>query len=309
MLKTPLLAAAAAGVLMLGAPALAQDFSANPNYGTVNLNPGFPGDPHTISLQSGGSLQASGISDGCRGYISNAPDVRLNYGQGSGALPLIIGAMSDSDTTLVINGPDGSWYCDDDRGGGVNPLIRFNQPAAGQYDIWVGTYASSDLRPARLLITELESTLADDLAGSGNSSGGTNNGGGGGGGSNYGSINLQSGFTPDPYLVRVQAGGNVAASTMGQNCPGYVSSAPDFELNYGSGSLPLYISADSMADTTIMVRAPNGGFYCDDDSGEGNNPRVWLQTPMSGRYQIWVGTYSSGSLQAAELNISELYSE
>ncbi|KLE35537.1 hypothetical protein [Aurantiacibacter luteus] len=304
MYKKTLLAAVAMSALGLSAPAMAQDYSAEPNYGTFSIQPGFADDPRVINVQSGGSVDASGISSDCAGYISDAPDVRLNYGQGSGTLPLIIGAMADSDTTLVINAPDGSWYCDDDRGADLNPLIRFHQPQAGQYDIWVGTYGGSDLHPARLYITELESTLADDQGGS--SSGG---GSSGGGGTNYGSVSLQSGFTPDPYLVRVQAGGSMSASNMASGCAGYVSSAADFELDYTSGSLPLYISADAMADTTLVVRAPNGSYYCDDDSGEGNNPRVWLQTPMTGRYQIWVGTFSSGSLQAAELNISELYSE
>ncbi|MCC5935567.1 MAG: hypothetical protein JJU35_15070, partial [Balneolales bacterium] len=39
--------------------------------------------------------------------------------------------------------PDGSWYCNDDAFSGTfNPMVIFDNPAAGQYDIWVGTYSA-----------------------------------------------------------------------------------------------------------------------------------------------------------------------
>ena len=293
--------------LAFATPSMAQDFSQDPNFGTVDLNPGFPDDPYTVEVISGGSINAGTISGDCTGYISDAPDVRLNYGSGSGNLPLILGAISGEDTTLVVNAPDGSWYCDDDGGADLNPMLRFNRPAAGQYDIWIGSYASGQNYDAQLVITELESSLGG--GGGGAPMQAMSSGGSGGTAPTYGGITLNSGFTPDPHTVRIQAGGAIAASGLGSACTGYVADAADYAVQYTSGSLPLYISADAMADTTLVVRAPNGQVYCDDDSGEGNNPRVLFQTPMSGLYQIWVGTYSSGALQAAELNISELYAE
>jgi len=82
--------------------------------------------------------------------------VRLNYNAGS--YPLIISVRSNADTTLVVNGPDGSWYCDDDGGNqGLNPSIRFNGPSSGRYEIWVGTYGNSSLQPAELHISEVYS--------------------------------------------------------------------------------------------------------------------------------------------------------
>lgn len=147
--------AALAAVALTGA-ASAQDFNANPNYGTVNLTSGFTPDPYVVNVQSGGSLNAQGISQSCRGFISNAPDVRLVYS--SGNLPLIISVNSSTDTTLVVNAPDGSWYCSDDEGvNGMNPMVRFNNPQGGRYEIWIGTYGSSSLAPAQLHISELYS--------------------------------------------------------------------------------------------------------------------------------------------------------
>lgn len=132
------------------------DYSQPPSYGTVSLYAGFAPDPYVVNLDSGGDIDAGqAIGGSCRGYIARAPDVRLNYDAGS-YLPLIISVDSATDTTLVINGPDGQWYCDDDGGDyGLNPSVRWNQPGSGQYDIWVGTYASASLAPARLFISEI----------------------------------------------------------------------------------------------------------------------------------------------------------
>lgn len=146
---------ALAAVAAAGA-AVAQNYGLNPTYGTINLTAGFTPDPQVINVQSGGNIPAQNISPSCAGYIADAPDVRLNYRAGS--YPLIISAASNADTTLVVNGPDGSWYCDDDGGNaGMNPSLRFGSPQSGQYDIWVGTYGEAALYPAQLHISELYS--------------------------------------------------------------------------------------------------------------------------------------------------------
>jgi hypothetical protein len=152
---TKMLAAGLAlAALTAGSVAVAQNYSLNPTYGTVNLNAGFSPDPQVVNLQSGGSVNAQSLSPSCAGFIADAPDVRLNYQ--SGSFPLIISVASAADTTLVVNGPDGSWYCDDDGGNsGMNPSLRFGTPPSGQYDIWVGTYGNASLQPAQLHISEL----------------------------------------------------------------------------------------------------------------------------------------------------------
>lgn len=150
------LLSAAAIAALLAVPAAAQNYDREPNYGTLNLNAGFTPDPHVVSLRSGGQVDAQTVAGSCRGFISDAPDLRVNYSAGS--LPLIISVTSSADTTLVVNGPDGSWYCDDDSGSaGLNPMVRFNKPASGRYEIWVGTYGNATLQPASLHVSELYS--------------------------------------------------------------------------------------------------------------------------------------------------------
>lgn len=126
----------------------------------------------------------------------------------------------------------------------------------------------------------------------------------------YGILNLTTGFQPDPSVVNVQSGGTVNAQTLHASCAGFVAEAPDVRLNYTAGSLPLIISANAAADTTLVVNGPDGSWYCDDDSGvQGMNPMVRFNTPASGQYDIWIGTYANASLQPAQLHISELTSQ
>ena len=147
---------AAIVLLGAGAPARAQDVSADPNFGTVQLRSGFTPDPRIVPVTSGGEIDAETLDPSCRGFISDAPDVRLYYEAGS--LPLIISVASAADTTLVINGPDGRWYCDDDGGvDALNPAIRFEEPDSGRYEIWIGTYGSTANARASLHISELTS--------------------------------------------------------------------------------------------------------------------------------------------------------
>jgi hypothetical protein len=138
------------------APAAAQDFNADPNFGTVNLRTGFTPDPQVVAIRSGGEINAQTVSSACAGFISSAPDVRVNFTAGS--LPLILSVAASADTTLVVNGPDGRWYCDDDGGvNGNNPMVRFNAPQSGRYEIWIGTYGNASLQPGQLNISELTS--------------------------------------------------------------------------------------------------------------------------------------------------------
>ncbi len=284
-------------------PAIAQDTGADPTYDTVRLSGGFTPDPYTIPIMSGGLTDASELGNGCRGYIATRPDVRLHFEPGS--LPLYISATSEADTTIVINAPDGRWYCDDDSGDGLDPAFSFENPMGGRYEIWVGTYGEVENYEAEIHISELGSgsdSMYEMSATNQQRLPNTSD-------PIYERIRLNAGFSPDPYTVRLSSGGSRDASEVSSGCRGYIASSPDVTLDYTSGTFPLYLSVDSMADTTLVVQAPNGSYYCDDDSGEGLNPSVRFETPLSGNYRIWVGTYGSTELQSAELNISELYSE
>lgn len=146
-------AVAATALALVAGPAVAQDYSLDPTFGTLNLSTGYVPDPAVIPLMAGGDIDASSLGDTCRGYIANPPDFRVNYEAGTD-FPLIISALSDTDTTLVINAADGTWHCNDDTDE-LNPAVTFTSPMSGQYDIWVGVYGEAGLAPAGLYISEI----------------------------------------------------------------------------------------------------------------------------------------------------------
>jgi hypothetical protein len=286
-------ASIAVAAIMGASSALAQDYSLSPNYGEVRLSSGFSPDPHTVSVTAGGSIDAAKLGAPCTGQISNAPDVQVNYSPGS--LPLIFRTASDSDTTLIVNAPDGQWYCNDDGFAALGAEVRFNSPRSGNYDVWIGTFGGGTAA-ATLYVTELSSSSG------GNSGGGTIDAGLA---ATYGEVRLNNGFTPDPHRVNLTAGGSIQASSAAQDCSGVVAAAPDYQITYSAGSLPLVIRTDSSNDTTLLVNGPGGEWYCDDDSGDGSNAQVRLSKPASGVYDIWVGTFGS-STASASLLITEV---
>jgi hypothetical protein len=150
-----ILAASAALIAATAGIASAQDYKAQATYGSANLTSGFQPDPHDVSVVSGGTVNvAQTLGNNCTGFVANAPDFDLTFTAGAAGYPLIISVTSTADTTLVINGPDGQWYCDDDSGEGNNPSVRFNAPASGLYDIWIGTYGGASNISSTLTISE-----------------------------------------------------------------------------------------------------------------------------------------------------------
>ncbi len=75
----------------------------------------------------------------------------------------------------------------------------------------------------------------------------------------YGNVELDAGFLPDPYVVNLNAGGELSASSLANGCVGYIANPPDVQLTFQAGSSPLYISVLSESDTTLVVNLPSGG--------------------------------------------------
>ncbi|WP_339872620.1 peptidase S1 [uncultured Brevundimonas sp.] len=153
-MKTMICALALVATLAVPGAALAQNAGLKANYGEISLRSGFTPDPYRVSIAAGGGIDAyaeTPLPAACVGNITNAPDFEVTYTAGS--LPLVFRTVSSRDTTLIINGPDGSWSCDDDSFGDGDAEVRFNRPQSGTYDIWVGTYGGGTA-PATLLITE-----------------------------------------------------------------------------------------------------------------------------------------------------------
>ena len=283
---------------------LEPDISTEPYYKTLTLVAGFVEDPMAVELQAGGNNPVS--IEGCNGYINASnPDVDLNYE--AGEYPLVIYVNADYDTTLLVNQPDGSWICDDDAGLGSNPAILLESPQAGLYDIWVGTYDGQETPEAVLYISEvIENANAELTDGEVIMPGPGASGPDYTADPTYGTVDIQSGFDPDPNSNELIAGGDDPVTISG--CNGFIlASAPDLRVNYESSELPVSFYVTSDVDTTLVISLPDGEWACDDDTNE-RDPAVTLQSPESGQYDIWVGTYNQGENSEALLHITE-YSE
>ncbi|MGF1464766.1 MAG: peptidase S1 [Sandaracinaceae bacterium] len=153
-------AALAVGLLSASAVAVAQLTigQSNSNFGRGQLNGGFMPDPFAVAITSGGGLDASSmnLAPGCRGYVTQRPDYILNYSNPASFLRFYFVAAGNGDTTLVINDANGRWHCNDDSYG-LNPGIDLRNPPQGQYDIWVGSYASGQNIRGQLYVTEMQS--------------------------------------------------------------------------------------------------------------------------------------------------------
>jgi hypothetical protein len=125
----------------------------------------------------------------------------------------------------------------------------------------------------------------------------------------YGEVSLVSGFTPDPLMQRVTAGGVVDVSYLGNGCDGFAASAPDFRVHYtagGSALLRFYFVADTNADPTLIINDASGNWFCSDDTFDTLNPGIDYSEPVSGEYDVWVGSISGeffpGTLYVTELD-------
>lgn len=298
--------AVAAALCMAATPAVAQTMNtgASGSYGQVRLRSGFTPDPHQVTLNAGGPVDATvRAGDTCTGNVASRPSFSLRYT--AGELPLIISAQSDTDTTLVVRAPDGSFSCDDDSAGNLNPVVRFDTPRSGRYQIWVGRFgADSEAAPAVLNISEI---AAPAPTASGEQPDFTLE-------PTFGSVDLASGFQPDPHTHSIAAGGSLDASNLGvPGCVGSIATAPDYRVNWtaGSGALPLIFSVSSETDTTLVINDAGGNWVCDDDGGNaGLNPSITFNQPDSGQYDVWVGTFSADAgIPPSTLHVSELTSQ
>lgn len=309
-------------VRMTGMPGGEQlDFMLDSTFGSANLNAGFTPDPFSISIISGGEINASYLQgDDCRGYAAASPDYRLQWSGSSPALWLYFEADTPGDdTVLLINQPDGSWICNDDADETIlDPLVEIQNPAEGQYDIWIASYDEGEYFEGTLFITELSSMGPGRVATSPTPSPSPS-------ASDssplsldftetptYGRIELGSGFLPDPHTIGVISGGSVdvASLGLGSGCTGYAAIAPDLSLVWTGDTSDLrvfYESDDSNDDTVLIINTPNGQWICNDDAYSGTfNPMVDLGSFGEGRYDIWVGSYREGDFVSGELKITEL---
>ena len=90
-----------------------------PEHGSASLRAGFRPDPRTFPVQAGGDVDLSRNTASCWGHADQAPDLWVDY-EANDENRLYLSMESESDTTLMVEGPNGQMFCSDDEVG-LNP--------------------------------------------------------------------------------------------------------------------------------------------------------------------------------------------
>lgn len=123
----------------------------------------------------------------------------------------------------------------------------------------------------------------------------------------YGERTLEAGFLPDPSQVTLISGGSIAVSALDleDECTGYATAAPSFRLHWdGDSDLLRILFVVDEGDTTLIVNDPGGRWFCNDDTN-GLDPELQFRDPVTGQYDIWVGSYRRGQSPAGRLSFTE----
>ena len=110
-------------------------------------------------------------------------------------------------------------------------------------------------------------------------------------------INAQAGLTLDPFVVTLQAGGPVSASTIAKDCRGFVTKNPTVTIDYGGKTEMVKAFFYSDGDPVLLLQLPDGKFVCNDNTNPILlDPTLTLVKPVPGKYHVWVGSAAARDL-------------
>ena len=266
-----------------------------PAYGTRAFVPGFAPPQFSIDLVSGGANDVTSLQlgDNCLGYAAEDPDFVVELADDFERITILVDSRLD--TTLIVNTPNGSWACNDDTNG-LNPAVVLRDAAAGQYQIWIGSYEQDASGISTLWVTEdgpealpTTSTGPDRMQLP-----------------TWGEFALSPGFDPADHAKQVMAGGRnlVTDFVAAEGCAGYVAEAPDFSFTLSDAFEEIWFSAHSPANITMLLNAADGEWHCRDDF-LGTDPSISFSDAAAGRYDIWIGSYEEDNYAASIVYVTE----
>lgn len=116
----------------------------NANLGT--LTGSFLYTERSYGVVAGGTVNLSrcGFS-GASGFVISNPDFQFRFQNDGGYRRLEIGVVGQCDTVLLVNDATGQWHFNDDTNG-LDPIVNVFGAPSGVYDVWIGTFGSSNCR-------------------------------------------------------------------------------------------------------------------------------------------------------------------
>lgn len=121
----------------------------------------------TQEVTAGGDIPAFTLNlnnDACGGFVSAEPSLVFNWAGTTANLRIFF--ESETDTTLIVQTPDGAFVCDDDveKERNFNPLVDILNPAEGTYRVYIGGFDPENTFTGTLTITESVEMLPARLA-------------------------------------------------------------------------------------------------------------------------------------------------
>lgn len=268
---------------------LSNDPDARPSVALVDLGDLAPNETRSLPASVSGHVSSSAFGEGCRGTFERAPTFRIRVREASMVTLATKNGESD-DRTMALRARDGTWYCDDDSGGAMNPQLRLAL-GPGEYPVWVGIYSDDTMSTSFTFTVRAEPVPG--MVPPGVVAGGA-------GGARRTLTASQLGAAPTGGVDAIPheagrldsqgiAGGAFDVSSLGPGCRGYVPLAPQRSFTLSEPQdLAFATTNSSDADLVMLVRSSDGRILCDDDSGEDQNPRIAGSFP-AGRVDVWVG--------------------
>jgi hypothetical protein len=268
----------AVGLGLIGLVPLAA-FAA-PEY--LALQGGFFPDPQQVAAEVRGSEPASAFVRGCPGFVADTPALEVSLDDPS--TPLRFAASGDGVAALIVVSPDGIHHCGGADDAGL-AWVRLAQEAPGSYLVWPAVADTVTNAEVRLQVSEFdfgEPSFGGDTfasaeqlvldappaAGSHEFSG------------------------DDGLLIPLTVSGGVSAGDAAPGCSGQIDpERPDVVVTLPAYETQLVLRVTSDADTTLIVVAPTGELFCDDDS-VGHDPVVIVMDAVAGDYAVWVGIFA-----------------
>lgn len=243
-----------------------------------------------------GEAPAAEAVRGCPGHVAGAPTVTATLADP--AEPLSLFVVGEGATGILVAGPDGIHHCDTvDRYGIAH--VRLQQALPGQYQVWPMVAGSGAAASGQIVLAEQPLGPRDIVS--------------------------LTGLVVDPAVLppllseqplvpdakpaagriampesgiaelAVTLAGGVPADEAGPECSGDITQTrPDVTLGLQTAEPLLAIAAAAQhADTTLVVVAPDGAVYCNDDA-QNYDPAVVLGDAAPGAYAIWVGVRGEG---------------
>lgn len=237
---------------------------ASPALGTLELTPGVS---HSFDGSVSSFVDLSNV-DGCRGFVSVAPQVVVNAP--AAERTRFVTRSEGVDLVMAVRTPDGVLHCDDDSGEGLNPQLDLTLPS-GRTAVWVGGFHAEGVGEYALDVgapwgRHRVGLGVDPIAVP-----------------VLGTVNLDVPGWASTYPGATRADVELP-DALGSQCRGFVGRAPDLTL-LTTINRQLVLRVSSFGRSLYLVtRGPDGQFVCTE-----GQPVELSETFTPGATQVWVG--------------------